>query len=544
MSAANERTPLMAPAAERHADDGDRAKDARPLRHVVSVCCVLWLVTYVASVDTTIVALLVGGISSDFQASQRASWIGSTFMLALCCSAPLYGRLTDIIGQKRSMSLALALFTAGTFLCGHAQTMSGFLVARTLAGIGGGGLSTVGSVIMSHLVPLPSRGVYQGLTNIVYGLGVGTGAPLGGLLSDTVGWRGAFYLQTPVLAVAFILLNVLIAHDEPASGDLSTWAKVRRIDFSGVFVFAAVPLAALYALARLSTGDVPLCDARVLAGAAAAAAAMVLFYLIERFHARVPIISLEVLARRTGWTSLMANFAISICAMGFNYNFPLYFQTVAGLPASTIGLRMVPGSIALSVGSLASGLYMRRTGRYYWYNVVFEGMAVLACIPYTTYREHPPTVAPFVFLVFLMCGNASMLTCTLIALINSGDVSHIGVATGMSYLFRMSGQVFGVALTGAILQMSLTRYLRAHIVGPDAEELIALIRRQSTVIPSLPPDVRAVAVAAYARGFHFVFLFIAAVSAAGFVFCALMEDEPLQDMVAARPADADDEEAQ
>ena len=77
--------------------------------------------------------------------------------------------------------------------------MDEFLVARALAGLGGGGLNTLTSVIMSGLVPLKSRGIFQGLANIVYGLGVGTGAPLGGVLNDTIGWRGAFYIQIPVL---------------------------------------------------------------------------------------------------------------------------------------------------------------------------------------------------------------------------------------------------------------------------------------------------------------------------------------------------------
>lgn len=50
-------------------------------------------------------------------------------------------------------------------------------------------MTTVVSIVMSDLVPLRERGVYQGIINIIYAGAAATGAPLGGFLADTVGWR-------------------------------------------------------------------------------------------------------------------------------------------------------------------------------------------------------------------------------------------------------------------------------------------------------------------------------------------------------------------
>jgi MFS family permease len=62
-------------------------------------------------------------------------------------------------------------------------------IVQVFQGIGGGGMTTVVSILMSDLVPLRDRGLWQGIINIIYATGSGIGAPLGGILSDYIGWR-------------------------------------------------------------------------------------------------------------------------------------------------------------------------------------------------------------------------------------------------------------------------------------------------------------------------------------------------------------------
>lgn len=67
--------------------------------------------------------------------------------------------------------------------------MGELCAARAFAGIGGGGMNSVVSILLSDLVPLRERGVWQGYINILWAAGTSTGAPLGGLLADSIGWR-------------------------------------------------------------------------------------------------------------------------------------------------------------------------------------------------------------------------------------------------------------------------------------------------------------------------------------------------------------------
>lgn len=87
----------------------------------------------------TIVATLLSPIGAYFNRSNQSSYIGTAYLLSVCCFTPLYGRLSDILGRKGAMLLALSLFGSGTLLCGIAPSMNVLIVARSIAGMGGGG---------------------------------------------------------------------------------------------------------------------------------------------------------------------------------------------------------------------------------------------------------------------------------------------------------------------------------------------------------------------------------------------------------------------
>ena len=87
----------------------------------------------------TIVATLLSPIGAYFNRSHQSSYIGTSYLLSVCCFTPLYGRLSDILGRRGAMLLALSLFGSGTFLCGIAPSMNVLIAARVIAGMGGGG---------------------------------------------------------------------------------------------------------------------------------------------------------------------------------------------------------------------------------------------------------------------------------------------------------------------------------------------------------------------------------------------------------------------
>ena|SRR5436305_981890 len=113
----------------------------------------------------------------------------ASYFFTLTSFQPLYGRLSDIFGRKECLLFSYCVFAVGCLGCGLATDMLQLCVARAVAGIGGGGMNSVVSILLTDIVPLRERGVWQGYLNIIFASGTSTGAPLGGLLADSVGWR-------------------------------------------------------------------------------------------------------------------------------------------------------------------------------------------------------------------------------------------------------------------------------------------------------------------------------------------------------------------
>lgn len=144
-------------------------------------------------------------ITSYFHSSNSASWLSTAFLLTSTSFQPLFGRLSDTIGRKPPMIFTLGIFLLSTIWCALAQSMTSFIAARALCGLGAGGTISLGSIITSDLVPIEIRGAYQSYINIIFGVGSMLGAALGGAIADHLGWRWEFGIQIPFLIICLLI---------------------------------------------------------------------------------------------------------------------------------------------------------------------------------------------------------------------------------------------------------------------------------------------------------------------------------------------------
>jgi hypothetical protein len=136
---------------------------------------------FLAAADGTIIMASYGKIGSELDALNKTSWIANAYFLTLTAFQPLYGKLSDIFGRRACLLFAYLVFGVGCLFCGLAQDINQLIASRAFAGIGGGGMTTIVSILLSDIVPLRERGTWQGYINIVYATGSATGAPLGGM---------------------------------------------------------------------------------------------------------------------------------------------------------------------------------------------------------------------------------------------------------------------------------------------------------------------------------------------------------------------------
>ncbi len=133
-----------------------------------------------AAADQTIIVSSYAKIGSDLSALNKTSWIANAYFLTLTTFQPLFGKLSDIFGRKACFLFAYAVFGTGCLWCGLARSIDELIAARAFSGVGGGGMTTLVSILLSDVIPLRERGTWQGYINIVYATGAGCGAPLGG----------------------------------------------------------------------------------------------------------------------------------------------------------------------------------------------------------------------------------------------------------------------------------------------------------------------------------------------------------------------------
>lgn len=175
--------------------------------------------------------------------------------------------------------------------------METLIAARAIAGIGGGGLTSIGSIIVSDVVPLKRRGLYQGWANCFFGLGAGLGGPFGGYLASTLGWRWAFIIQVPILLFSATMVWLKVRIPLPNTGE-STRSKVAKIDFLGSFTLVTFVSCLLVAI-TLKTDSTdklrPWSDPTILGLLVASVIFAVAFVMVEKYMAKAPLMPMRMI---------------------------------------------------------------------------------------------------------------------------------------------------------------------------------------------------------------------------------------------------------
>ncbi|KAI0668263.1 MFS general substrate transporter [Trametes maxima] len=503
-------------------------EDSAPLKSHISLFAVvspMILGIFLVAMDVTIVTSTYASIGSQFEQLQNTSWITTGYMLSMTSFQPLYGKLSDIFGRKSCLIFAYTIFALGCLFCGLARNMTELIAARALAGIGGGGMTTLASIVMSDIAPLRQRGTLQGFGNIAFAAGQATGAPLGGFLADSIGWRWAFLVQVPLTCLAILSVGLKLNLPRSSTGDFR--AKLARIDFLGAATLVIAVFALLFGLDR--GGNVAWADRTTVASLCTSAMALAAFTAVELRWAREPFAPKRIVANRALLASYLCNLFSSAAAITLVYHISLYLQSVRGASASDVGLIFLPTIFAGVTGSLVTGLIMQATGRYYVLTVVMF-MLMLAgntLVALVTGVVKYSLAGIIIGSAANSLGYGSGITSTLIALIANAGPEDQAIATAVSYLFRSLGSVVGLSVGTTLAQDVLRQSLRSRLSGENVDEIVQRVRESLEYLEQLEPAVREKVVYSYQDGLQAAFWFTVALSAATVVVSFFVKEKPL-----------------
>ncbi|KAK8090865.1 major facilitator superfamily domain-containing protein [Apiospora phragmitis] len=471
------------------------------------------LVYFIANFDGTIMASSHPVITSYFRSSNQASWLSTAFLLTSTAVQPVFGRLSDTIGRKPPYLFAMAVFTLATVWCALADSITSFILARAVCGLGAGGMLNMGSIVVSDMVNIERRGMYQSFINIIYGLAAASGAALGGVMADTLGWRWEFGVQVFPLVGCFALAAWTMPPDLGLYVERETFVEaVKAFDWTGTILLTSSTTFLILGL-NLGGNVLPWSHPFIIAALAVFA---ILFSscLYAESRAQRPIMPLELLRSSPRANLVFANFIACFLLNAVLFNAPLYFQAVLLMTATASGLRLiVPVAVAATVGTL-TGFLITRTQRLKWPLVLGAVGYVLGTVALAALGRGWPWWAYLLVLAPSAMGQGFQFPGTFIAVLRASAQAEQAVVTSTLMLWRALGNVMGVAGSSLALQNALLRYLQEYVVsdgtpqGDEARrELIAKVRESVEAVAMLEdPAVREQVVSSYEAALRMTFL--------------------------------------
>ncbi|MCL3778298.1 MFS transporter [Actinomyces sp. 186855] len=422
----------------------------------------LMTVQFLTAMYHTVVATALPTVIGDLGGVAHMSWAITAYTLGQTLSMPVNGKLGDLVGRKQLYLLAIALFVTGSALCGLATGMGTFVLFRFLQGLGGGGLMVCSQAILGDLVPPRVRGTYMAPMGAMFGIAAVLGPLLGGWLTDALGWRSVFWFFLPFGLFAWVAVALALRMPGRRTTVSIDWAGLALTSL-GATTLVLVTTWGGTTYAWTSPVILALSLLSVLSWAALVP--------VER-RAHDPLIPLQVLTNHTFVVATVVAVLMCACMFGMNGYMPTYLQMVHGVSAAASGMVLVPGAVAMFLGSVVSGWLVTRTGRYKVYPVLGSlvaacGMALLALIP-----AHAPVWWFGVGVFVLQLGIGMFLQLSVLIIQNALPARMLGTATSTNNFFREIGVSVGSAVVGVLFTTRLTARLTE--VGMSAQEAASL----------------------------------------------------------------------
>lgn len=478
-----------------HTDRSDHVKSESQFLSGVSkkrfwVIFIIIMVSYfVACFDTTIMASSHPVITSYFHSSNSASWLSTAFMLTTTGFQPLFGGLSDTLGRKRPYMFSIVVFLVATVWCAIAGSMTSFILARALCGLGAGGLITMSSIIISDLVPINIRGIYQSYINVAYGVGQASGVALGGWIADSVGWRWEFGIQVPVVLACCVTSFFVIPERLGLAKDIKSknmCEAMKGFDFKGSIMLM---ISTTFLILGLNFGGniYPWTHPIVLSSLGIFLVSFPLFFYVETLAAN-PIMPTRIITENPRAGLIFANAVSSTVQSAVSFNIPLFFQAVMLESATNSGLNMLAPSIASSIAGVGVGFLITWTKHLKLFLVLGALIAVMGCFGLSFMQRSLPTWIYLPFLIKVSIGQGLIFPTTFLSVLSVSEQADQAVVTSTLVLWRSIGTVLGISLSSLALQNTLIIYLERYVHGPDRDSVIESVRKSIEAIKDLAPS--------------------------------------------------------
>jgi len=405
---------------------------------VLAICCMSLLIV---GMDNTIVNVALPSIRTELSASvEGLQWTIDGYTLVLASLLILAGSSADRLGRRRTFQTGLVLFTLGSLLCSVAPGLGWLIVFRMVQAVGGSMLNPVAMSIITNVFTEPrERARAIGVWGGVVGISLGVGPIVGGLLTETIGWRSIFWINVPIGLAAVVLAALFVPE--------SRAPRPRRVDPVGQLLVLVLLASVTYAIINAPRAGWSSAETGGLFALAVAALLSLLYYEPRRVD---PLIELRFFRS----VPFSAATVIAVCAFGafggFLFLITLYLQDVRQLSALHAGLFLLPMAAVTSLLAPISGRIVGARGPRLPLFLAGLSMSAggLALTGLSRTTGYGWLIVSFVmFAVGFGMVNAPVTNTA----VSGMPRSQAGVAAAVASTSRQVGAALGVAIIGSVI---------------------------------------------------------------------------------------------
>ena len=439
----------------------------------------------------------------------KVQWIMNAYTIACTTVLMATGTLADRYGRKRIFIISIVSFGITSLICGLAQSMSVLIVGRFLQGMSGGAMLICQIAILSNqFQDAKERGKAFAAWGIVFGIGMGFGPIIGGMIVAVSKWEWVFLVH-----VLIAILTLVLAYSGVKE---SRDPETKKLDVIGIATLSLSVFGIAYFITQGQ--GLGFTSAIALGILAASVISFIAFIIAEKTNPH-PMFDFSVFKVRRFSGALLGSIGMNFSFWPFIIYLPIYFQSGLGYDSVTAGLSLLAYTLpTLVVPPLGERLSLRyQPGIVIPLGLFTIGLGFIL-MKFGSETDHASwlTMLPG----SLLAGVGLGLTNTPVTNTTTGSVpsTRAGMASGIDTSARMISLAVNIALMGFILVSGVFSYLKSALPGllntlqlrSLAERIaagdITALKQSFPEIPSLDPS-GAVVHAAIAHGFGWVMLY-------------------------------------
>ena len=396
---------------------------------------------FMENMDSTVIATALPAIARDIGANPLALKLAITsYLLSLAVFIPASGWTADRFGARTVFRAAIAVFMIGSIGCALSSSLTDFVIARVVQGMGGAMMTPVGRTVLVRSVP--KRDLVNAMAWVTVPALVGPvlGPPVGGFITTYATWHWIFIINLPIGLLGIALATRYIENFRAEN--------LERFDLVGMLLVGVGIAGVAFGLSILGLDFLPW---TTVAALIAGGAIFIVAYLVHAKRTPSPVIDLTLFRLPTFRASITGGFVFRLGIGALPFLLPLLLQLGFGMSPFGSGLITFTSAIGAMSMKVAAATILRRFG----FRTILIVNSVVSAVFLATCATFTQTTPIAVMVTLLLIGGffrSLQFTCVNTIAYAEIEPSRVGRATALVTVSRQLAISAGVAFGASVVE--------------------------------------------------------------------------------------------